>query len=133
MRKRAARRRNLPAPKLLQKYVKISVQISLDLISDLSEADLPEDWNSRPISPSTRAIGDHWAKKQSPAALRVPSIVVPDEYNYLLNPSHPDFAQNKIGNPIIYYFDPRLKKKWLRRYEESGMVTWPFESSAGEV
>jgi RES domain-containing protein len=102
---------NLPTPKLLQKYVRISVQISLDLISDLSEADLPEDWNSRPISPSTRAIGDHWAKKQSSAALRVPSIVVPDEYNYLLNPSHPDFTKVKIGKPIVYFFDPRLTKK----------------------
>ena len=102
---------NLPAPKLLQKYVRISAQISLDFVSELSGADLPEDWNSRPISPSTRAIGDRWFKKQSSAVLRVPSIVVPDEYNYLLNPTHPDFAQIKIGKPTIYYFDPRLKKK----------------------
>ena len=102
---------NLPAPKLLQKYVRISAQISLDFVSELSGVDLPEDWNSRPISPSTRAIGDRWFKKQSSAVLRVPSIVVPDEYNYLLNPTHPDFAQIKIGKPTIYYFDPRLKKK----------------------
>ena len=102
---------NLPAPKMLQKYVRISAYISLDLVLELSEVDLPEDWNSRPISPSTRAIGDHWAKKQSSAALRVPSIVVPDEYNYLLNPSHPDFTKVKIGKPIVYFFDPRLTKK----------------------
>ena len=102
---------NLPAPKLLQKYVRISAQIDLDLISDLSEVDLPEDWNSRPISPSTRAIGDLWINEQSSAVLRVPSIVVPDEYNYLLNPTHPDFSQIKIGKPTIYNFDPRLTKK----------------------
>jgi RES domain-containing protein len=102
---------NLPAPKLLQKYIRISARIGLDLVSDLSEADLPEDWNSRPISPSTRAIGDRWFKKQSSAVLRVPSIVVPDEYNYLLNPTHPDFAKIKIGKPIIYFFDPRLTKQ----------------------
>ena len=101
---------NLPAPKLLQKYVRISAQISSDLVSDLSEVDLPEDWNSRPISPSTRAIGDLWVKKQSSAVLRVPSIVVPNEYNYLLNPAHADFAKIEIGKPIIYYFDPRLTK-----------------------
>ncbi len=102
---------NLPAPKLLQKYVRISARIGLDLVSDLSAADFPEDWNSRPISPSTRAVGDHWVKKQSSAVLRVPSIVVPDEYNYLLNPSHPDFVKIEIGKPIIYYFDPRLTKR----------------------
>lgn len=102
---------NLPAPKLLQKYVRISAQISLDFVSELSWADLPEDWNSRPISPSTRAISDRWIKEQSSAVLRVPSIVVPDEYNYLLNPTHPDFSQIKIGKPTNYYFDPRLTKK----------------------
>jgi len=102
---------NLPAPKLLQKYVRISAQISLDFVSELSWADLPEDWNSRPISPSTRAIGDRWIKEQSSAVLRVPSIVVPDEYNYLLNPTHPDFSHIKIGKPTNYYFDPRLTKK----------------------
>jgi len=102
---------NLPAPKMLQKYVRISAYISLDLVLELSEVDLPEDWNSRPISPSTRAIGDRWVKEQSSAVLRVPSIVVPDEYNYLLNPNHPDFVKIEIGKPIIYYFDPRLTKK----------------------
>jgi len=102
---------NLPAPKMLQKYVRISAYISLDLVLELSEVDLPEDWNSRPISPSTRAIGDRWVKEQSSAVLRVPSIVVPDEFNYLLNPNHPDFAKNEIGKPIIYYFDPRLTKR----------------------
>ncbi len=33
-----------------------------------------------------------------------------DEYNYLLNPTHPDFAKIEMGKPIVYYFDPRLKK-----------------------
>ena len=102
---------NLPAPKLLQKYVRILTQISSDPVSDLSAADLPEDWNSRPISPSTRAIGDRWVKNQSSAVLKVPSIVVPDEYNFLLNPAHPHFAKIEIGKPIVYYFDPRLTKR----------------------
>ena len=101
---------NLPAPKLLQKYIRISARIGLDLVSDLSEVDLPGDWNSRPIAPSTRAIGDRWVKKQSSAVLRVPSIVVPEEYIYLLNPAHPDFAKIEIGQPIVYYFDNRLMK-----------------------
>ena len=94
---------NLPTPKLLQKYVRISAQISLDFVLELSGADLPEDWNSRPISPSTRVIGDRWVKEQSSAVLRLPSIVVPDEFNYLLNPVHPHFAKIEIGEPIAYF------------------------------
>ena len=102
---------NLPAPKLLSNYVRIPARIAMDLILDLPEADLPQDWNSRPISPSTRIIGDRWIKKQSSAVLKVPSIVVPDEYNYLLNPNHPDFTKIEIGKPIFNYFDPRQRKK----------------------
>jgi RES domain-containing protein len=102
---------NLAAPKLLQKYVRISAHIGLDLILNLPEIDLPQDWNRRPISPFTQYIGDRWFKEQSSAVLRVPSIVVPDEYNYLLNPTHPDFSKIKIGKPIVYLFDPRLVKR----------------------
>jgi len=68
---------------------------------ELSGSDLPEDWNSRPVSPSTQAIGDQWIKERTSAVLKVPSIVVPDEYNYLLNPAHPDFAGIKIDRPYI--------------------------------
>jgi RES domain-containing protein len=102
---------NLPAPKLLQKYVRISAHIGLDLILNLPKIDLPQDWNRRPIPPSTQAIGDRWFKEQSSAVQRVPSIVVPDEYNYLLNPTHPDFSKIRIGKPIVYFFDPRLAKR----------------------
>ena len=102
---------NLPAPKLLSNYVRIPARITMDLIVDLPEADLPQNWNSRPISPSTRIIGDRWIKEQSSAVLKVPSIVVPDEYSYLLNPNHPDFTKIEIGKPIIHYFDPRLENQ----------------------
>ena len=40
-------------------------------------------------------------------ALRVPSVVVPGESNYLLNIAHPDFSQIVIGKPQPYRFDPR--------------------------
>jgi RES domain-containing protein len=101
---------NLPAPKLLQKYVRIPARINPDLVLDLPEEVLPGDWNSRPIAPSTRVIGDQWIKEQHSAILKVPSIVVPEEYNYLLNPAHPDFVNIRIGKPVAYYFDPRLVK-----------------------
>ncbi|MDB6167136.1 MAG: hypothetical protein JWQ83_2276, partial [Lacunisphaera sp.] len=40
--------------------------------------------------------------------LRVPSVVVPGEFNYLLNPAHPKFAKIKVGKPETFSFDPRL-------------------------
>jgi hypothetical protein len=44
------------------------------------------------------------------AVLKEPSVVVPEEYNFLLNPNHPDFEKITIGTPIVYPFDPRLAR-----------------------
>ena len=99
---------NLPGPQLLEAFVKIPVHIPHDLITDLSVDKLPSDWNSRPISPTTKAIGDRWVQKRKSVVLKVPSVVIPEEHNYLLNPNHPDFEKISIGTPIIYCFDQRL-------------------------
>jgi len=40
--------------------------------------------------------------------LRVPSVVVPSESNYVLNPAHAAFASLSIGAPVAFPFDPRL-------------------------
>jgi RES domain-containing protein len=99
---------NLPGPKLLEEFFRIPVHIPPNLIIDLPLDKLPGDWNSRPVSPAIRAIGDRWVKEKTSVALKVPSVVVPEEYNYLLNPVHPDFEKIAIGTPIKYRFDPRL-------------------------
>lgn len=101
---------NLPGPKFLEEFVRIPVRIPPNLIIDLPLDKLPRDWNSRPVSPSVKVIGDRWIKKGESAVLKVPSVVVPEEFNYLLNPNHTDFAKITIGPPIIYRFDPRLAR-----------------------
>lgn len=101
---------NLPSPKLLEAFIRIPARFTPDLIESMPISKLPEGWQSRPISPATRAIGDRWVKEQRSAVLKIPSIVVPEELNYLLNPAHPDFEKIEIGRPVVYYFDPRLAK-----------------------
>jgi len=68
----------------------------------------PDSWRQYPHDPATREFGARWAKERRSAALRVPSAVVPGEFNYLVNPLHPDFAKVKIGKPESFSFDPRL-------------------------
>lgn len=99
---------NLPSPKLLEDFVRIPVLFKSNLVEQLPLMELPQDWLSRPISPHTRNIGDKWIKEQRSVVLKVPSVVVPEEFNFLLNPTHPDFKKIEIGNPIVYHFDPRL-------------------------
>jgi RES domain-containing protein len=42
------------------------------------------------------------------AILAVPSVIVPEERNYVLNPNHPRFPELQIGSPVACSFDPRL-------------------------
>lgn len=78
------------------------------VVAILEDADLPPDWRRDPPPAASRAIGDAWAVAGRSAALRVPSVVVPMEFNYLLNPGHRDFARVTIGPPMPFPFDPRL-------------------------
>jgi RES domain-containing protein len=69
----------------------------------------PSDWRSDPAPRSTRAIGDAWVAAGATAILRVPSVVVPVEYNYLINLAHPDARRIAAGKPMAFPFDARLK------------------------
>ena len=67
---------------------------------------LADDWERH--RDVTRAIGDDWIAEARSVALRVPSAVSPGEFNLLLNPLHPDFAQVSVGAAEPFVFDVRL-------------------------
>jgi RES domain-containing protein len=69
---------------------------------------LPSDWKESPPPDSTRRLGDAWVREARSAILAVPSIIIPDETNYLLNPAHPDFRKVRIGKGVNFAFDARL-------------------------
>jgi RES domain-containing protein len=56
----------------------------------------------------THFIGDEFCKEKKALILKVPSAVIPDEYNFLLNPRHPDFKKVKIMKSKPFIFDKRL-------------------------
>lgn len=69
---------------------------------------LPADWDALPWSPTARRLGDAWLDDQSSLALQVPSIVVPAEFNLLLNPLHPRFRSLHPLAPEVFKLDQRL-------------------------
>jgi len=74
-----------------------------------TDADLPTDWNA-PVPPSsTKDFGTNWAKSKQSVVISIPSAIVPDERNYLVNPAHPDFGLIRFSPPKPFIFDPRLK------------------------
>ena len=63
------------------------------LVELLDPANLPPDWNQSPPPTSLRTIGDDWISRGSSVVLRVPSAVIENENNYLINPAHTDFKK----------------------------------------
>jgi len=79
-------------------------------ILSLRLEDVPGDWRAYPAPPSTRRIGMAWLEKRESAVLAVPSVVIPSERNYLLNPAHPQFRKVRVGKPERFGFDSRMWK-----------------------
>jgi RES domain-containing protein len=69
---------------------------------------LPRQWKAVPWSASSQAFGTRLLQEGQYAAIAVPSVVVPTECNYLLNPLHPDFHKIKLGSPQPFLIDRRL-------------------------
>jgi RES domain-containing protein len=78
------------------------------LVETLEARRLPAGWSESPPPLALRALGDDWAREGRSALLRVPSAVVPSEWNFLLNPAHPGFAALRIGAPRAFPLDARL-------------------------
>jgi RES domain-containing protein len=73
--------------------------------------DLPANWSAYPPPETLAMRGTEWAESGSAAVLAVPSAVVPDETNFLINPRHPEFRRIMIRTPGPFRLDPRLLKK----------------------
>lgn len=101
---------HLPTPEVLKRYVTIPVEFDDALCSQLDPKRLPLKWRNNPAVTTTRDIGTDWVNRAASAVLVVPSAVVPAEWNFLLNPNHPDFAKIVIGAPQPFKYDPRLLK-----------------------
>lgn len=72
---------------------------------------LPDDWDARPAPASTAALGTEWAESGRSLVLRVPSVVLPAESNYILNPRHPSAARLAYGAAAALSLDPRLAER----------------------
>lgn len=100
---------HLPRESILARFVAIPVTFDERLITTQKDT-MPPDWRDYPAPPSTMRIGDAWFRSKASPVLRVPSVIIPSEINFLLNPTHPDFAKVAIGKPEEFRLDPRLIK-----------------------
>ena len=99
---------HLPMGILPEDYQLISINIPGRSILNLNESELPKDWRIIPPGQSSRSIGDQFVYNQKYLTLKVPSMIVRGEYNYLINPLHPGMKNVSIVSTESFEFDSRF-------------------------
>ncbi|MDR3694253.1 RES family NAD+ phosphorylase [Mucilaginibacter sp.] len=89
-------------------YCLVEIEVPENSITQILINDLPDNWKD--ISPplALKQTGDEFLKKRDHLLMKVPSSIVPMEYNYLLNPLHPDIKKVKVLKKEPFDFDSRL-------------------------
>lgn len=99
---------HLEGSRILESFSLVPLEFDESMVTELEVESLPPDWRAQPAPPSTRTIGDRWVGEARSPVLRLPSVIVAHESNYLLNPDHPRFDEVRIGSPRPFPLDGRL-------------------------
>ncbi len=98
-------------------YINISSQYKLliilitdeSLIKEIEFNDLPENWKSIEAYVELQEIGSKWYRSNESLVLKVPSSIIQQEYNYIINTNHPMFATHIILKDVDdFVWDNRL-------------------------
>jgi len=82
-------------------------------MAQITNADLPKDWHMAgdKYYRKTRPAGDEWVQENKYLVCKVPSAIIKNEFNYLINPAHPDFKKIKLISTEAFFFDSRIKNR----------------------
>lgn len=94
----------------LNRYlVRIDVPDTLWRSCETLASPLPIGWDAEPYGMTSVALGDDWISRGTSALLEVPSVIVPEEYNYLINPAHPEATQIRAHKMRKWIYSARLR------------------------
>jgi RES domain-containing protein len=102
---RADKKRPVKSVKLFSIEIKVPKGIP---ITEIEFEEIPETWKNIPASDESKDVGTNWAREGKSLLLKVPTVVVPAGFNYLINPLHKDFIKLDISEPKEFIFDRRL-------------------------
>lgn len=92
--------------------------VEIDVPDDLwaaAQVETPDSlrigWDAEPAGRASIGFGTQWAKSRSSAIAVLPSAIVPEERNVLINPEHPDSARIAVRKVRKWLYDPRLKPR----------------------
>jgi len=97
------------APELNGLYKTLIIDLPDDLkTEELMEDQLPDGWNQPGNYKACQEIGSSWFSAKRTAILKVPSALIPQEYNFVLNTEHMDFKRILPAGTEDFLFDPRI-------------------------
>src|SRR6266568_1830101 len=91
----------------------------LEYLVNLPISDLPENWRTFPASEELKDIGTDWVREVTTPILTLPSVVIPNELNYLINPAHEEAKRVKVVSVDPFALDVRLYRA-RKRARKSG-------------
>ena len=92
----------------LNRYI-VALDIPQKLLDAAIVAEPPEGWDAEPASLTSLDLGEAWAKGGASALLCVPSVIVPEEWNILINPLHRDARRIKASIVRKQQYDRRIR------------------------
>ena len=95
----------------VDEYCMVTITIPENNIKEIKINNLPDNWFVNPPADQLKSIGDHFIKNNIFLALKLPSAIMMEDFNLLLNPNHPDFSKVNLVATRTIQIDERLLKK----------------------
>lgn len=97
-------------------YKIMIIEVLSDKIEQIHLKKLPKNWREQDAYPELQEIGNNWYEQQKNLMLKVPSSILPENFNIILNTTHVDFKKVKLIDILDYEPDERLEKI-LKKYK----------------
>lgn len=98
-------------------YKIMVMEVLSEKIEKIDLRSLPENWRKLEAYSELQEIGDLWYEQQKNLILKVPSSILPENFNIILNTVHPDFKKVKLIDVLDYEPDARLENI-LKKYKK---------------
>ncbi len=97
-------------------YKIMLIEVLSENLEEIDAKKLPKNWREMDSYLELQKIGDIWYDQQKSLLLKVPSSVLPENFNIVINTTHPDFKKVKLIDVLDYEPDERLEKI-LKKYK----------------
>ncbi len=90
-------------------FLMLTIEVPEDIsMAEIKDDELPSQWSSFSRIFLTQKIGDQFIQENRCCLFKVPSVVVPGDFNFLINPGHPEFENVKVVKSMVFPFDSRF-------------------------